>query len=343
MTEDWAKESQQMADIYRRADFTIATIDAESADSGCFFPRDGHSIRPCRLDINRPPAKMDTYFLNLGKIFASLTAQFDHSRANYRRHSSLDSRGWCLQERALSTRVLSYGKDGLYWEFVTLDASESIPGGIEPDSGSGDNEYMHALRKEAANITEIDRHRKFRNAHHSWHLLAQDYSRREPTYDLDRVVALAGIVKNLSGAKNDTCHYGVWKKHLWRDLMWFVFTKTTILKSFLGRAGTVPPAGPLGRRLPGSIAPSWSWMSVRGHVCFQASEFNSPEKYQIYSDLSFGDLAAGANPHPTFGGDRRPRRGADLRLRRELRCPVCEDGAARFASLPSRRPYKTPV
>jgi hypothetical protein len=81
--------------------------------------------------------------------------------------------------------------------------------------------------------------------------------------------------------------------------MGLVFTKTTILKSFLGRAGRVPPAGPLGRRLPGSIAPSWSWMSVRGHVCFQASEFNSPEKYQIYSDLSFGGPAAGANPHLT--------------------------------------------
>ena len=157
MTEDWAKESQQMADIYRRADFTIATIDAEGADSGCFFPRDGHSIRPCRLDINRPPARMDTYSRTPGKIFAFPTARFDHSRASYRRHSSLDSRGWCLQERALSTRVLSYGKDGLYWECVTLDASESIAEGIEPDSRSGDNEYMHALRKEAANITEIDR------------------------------------------------------------------------------------------------------------------------------------------------------------------------------------------
>ncbi len=288
-----------MADVYRRADFTVATIDAEGADSGCFFSRDGNSIRPCLVDIGRPPKKMDTYQHRPGRVFPSPTARFDHSRASYRRHSSLDGRGWCLQERALSTRVLSYGKDGLYWECVSCDAMERIPEGIESSSTSS-NEYMRALKREAAEITEreTDRFESPKSAHCAWHLLSEDYSRRDLSFDSDRPIALAGIVKNLSGVKNDSCHYGVWEKFLWRDLMWLIFTKDTILKSYMGRFGTVPPIGPSGRRLPSSIAPSWSWMSVRGNVCYQASEYDSPEKFRIYSDLTFGYPVADIDPHP---------------------------------------------
>jgi hypothetical protein len=69
--DDWMVESEKMGEIYRKADFTIATIDAMGADSGCFFPRDGQTLRPCRLDIYRPPRQEDTYASHTGKIFAS--------------------------------------------------------------------------------------------------------------------------------------------------------------------------------------------------------------------------------------------------------------------------------
>lgn len=287
-TTDWERESQKMADIYRRADFTVASIDAKGGDSGCFFPRDGRGIRPCRIDVARPPTEMDTYGMQAGKIFAFPKIRFDHSRASYRRHGALDDRGWCLQEQALSPRILSYGKDGLYWECVTTYASEWSPEGITPDSRSGDNEYIHVLRKEAAGIAKEDRNRRFENKYHAWHLLAQDYSRRKLTYDSDKVVALSGIIKNLSEPKKDSCHFGVWEKLLWRDLLWLVYTKNTILKSFHGSWGTLPPMGPPGQRLSlETDIPSWSWMSVHGSVCFQASQFNTPERYSGYSDVSF--------------------------------------------------------
>jgi hypothetical protein len=127
--EDWITESQKMGDIYRRADFTIATIDATSADSGCFFPRDGQTLRPCQLDIYRPPPKVDTYSSYTGKIFVSRATDMNKTRA-----SSLDGRGWCLQERTLSTRTLSYGKRGLGWECVTTECSEITPCGLVPDA-----------------------------------------------------------------------------------------------------------------------------------------------------------------------------------------------------------------
>jgi len=291
-SEDWTTESYQMGEIYRRADFSIATVDARSADSGCFFPRDGQTVRPCRLDIYRPSEGEDTFRHAPGKIFVSRRVQFDDPRSNYRRLSSLDKRGWCLQERALSARTLSYSKDGLFWECVTTDASELIPDGVEQAHHTSDHEYMRDLRKEAIAIPRAERSGERPDMHHAWHLLVQDYSRRNLTKDSDKLMALEGLVRSLSGSKNDVCAAGVWQKHLHSDLLWLIVTKTTVLKHGYNQ-GISPPGGPRGRRLHSGIAPTWSWASVHGHVCFPVDS-----RHTIHSKVSFGPPAPDS-AHPT--------------------------------------------
>jgi len=288
--EDWFAESQLMDNIYQRADITLAAIDATSAESGCYSDRDGLSIRPCRVKIYRPPEEFDTYFGIPGDMFAFPTVRFDVNRSNYRRFASLDGRGWCLQERVLSTRVLSYGRDGLYWECGMTDASEIAPEGIEPDSRSTGNEYMRVLKQLTIGADNSGRHMSdFKDPHRAWHLLVEDYSRRRLTQDADKLIAMAGVVKSLSGPKGDVCRAGVWEKYIWRDLMWLVVQPTTLLKRFITSGGIMPPYGPLGRRLDSSVAPTWSWASVEGSISLQTSQFdNTSEYYDVHSDFSFG-------------------------------------------------------
>ena len=281
--DDWMVESEKMGEIYRKADFTIATIDAMSADSGCFFPRDGQILRPCRLDIYRPPRQKDTYASHTGKIFASRAVDFGSSRAGYGRTSSLDSRGWCLQERVLSTRTLSYSKYGLFWECVTTEATEMVPYGIDEDGTDEAYEYMRHLRKQIGAIALTSRYGKERpDTHNAWHLLVQDYSRRNLTKESDKLIALKGIINSLNDAKDDICYAGIWKKHLWRDLSWLVVTQTTVIK-LTHKGLNIPSGGRKGRRLASSIAPTWSWASVEGHVCFLIDGL-----YSTLSDISFG-------------------------------------------------------
>ncbi|KAI8627238.1 HET-domain-containing protein [Xylariaceae sp. FL1651] len=288
--EDWSSESQRMDAVYRRADLTLAAIDATSAESGCYSDRDGLSIRPCRVKIYRPPKEFDAYSGIPGDLFVFPKVRFDRSRSNHRRFASLDGRGWCLQERVLSTRVLSYGRDGLYWECATADASEIAPEGIERDSRSTGNEYMRVLKLLTIGVNIKSRYiSDFKDPHRAWHLFAEDYSRRHLTQDTDKHIAIVGAAKSLSSTDWNIYHAGVWTKYLWRDLMWLVVQRTTVLKRFITRGGIMPPYGPLGRRLDSSVAPTWSWVSVEGSISFQTSPFDDSSKYyDVHSKFCFG-------------------------------------------------------
>jgi hypothetical protein len=49
----------------------------------------------------------------------------------YRPRGPLDRRAWTLQERMLSTRILSYGTDEIHWECCEAEASERMPEGLQ--------------------------------------------------------------------------------------------------------------------------------------------------------------------------------------------------------------------
>jgi hypothetical protein len=137
---------------------------------------------------------------------------------------------------------------------------------------------MRDLRKQVGAIRVKARTgAKLPEAHSAWQLLVEDYSRRNLTKDSDKLVALAGIINSLSEAKSDTCYAGIWNKYIRSDLSWFVITKTTVLKH--AHREELPRGGPKGQRLASSIAPSWSWASVNGHVCFLDS--SHAEQYEL--------------------------------------------------------------
>lgn len=94
---DWQYEAARMCSVYTRAAITFAAIDSPASETGLFVAGPG---RRC---------------ISLGKEWGRI-----YARAHY--HSGLDdpratqrdgtmagilhTRGWCLQEMALSTRIL---------------------------------------------------------------------------------------------------------------------------------------------------------------------------------------------------------------------------------------------
>jgi len=73
-----------------------------------------------------------------------------------------------------------------------------------------------------------------------WGKLVHEYSRRNMTYDTDRLAAIAGIVAIVQAGLDDECLAGLWRGQLPYQLLW--------------------DDGGLGRQLPdsGKVAPSWS-------------------------------------------------------------------------------------
>lgn len=98
--DDWATESGRMGEVFSNAYCTIAASSASSSLTGFLGPR-----RPRDVIQLSTPDGVPLY----------LAEAVDDFRADVE-HSILSSRGWVLQERALSRRTIYFTSTQVYWE-----------------------------------------------------------------------------------------------------------------------------------------------------------------------------------------------------------------------------------
>lgn len=188
----------------------------------------------------------------------------------YRPRGPLDRRAWTLQERILSTRVLSYGTDEIHWECCEGEASERMPEGLqdrrqeEQDAWKEDCcEYVVPMRLSLANSpkeyspSEIDERNFWRLS--SWHRLVEDYCERRLTYDGDRLVAFFGLMTRMGTSLGSEVIAGLREPVLWYDLLWRALKKSD-------------KHGEGEQRRASSIAPSWSWVSIGRSIAYGATK-----------------------------------------------------------------------
>jgi hypothetical protein len=84
------------------------------------------------------------------------------------------------------------------------------------------------------------------------HFLFQDYSNRGLTEPTDRRVAASGLEARIAGALDCNSKYGIFKKHLHRNLLWQTSDKQTERIAYTNN----------------QEVPSWSWMACSGGVEF---------------------------------------------------------------------------
>lgn len=97
---DWKSEASKMEDVFSAAYCTVAASSAESLLQGFLADR-----KP------RPVVKVPSD--SLGAIYACIDIDDFHSDVEL---SPLNSRGWVLQERALSCRTIFFTSTQVYWE-----------------------------------------------------------------------------------------------------------------------------------------------------------------------------------------------------------------------------------
>ncbi|OGM43806.1 hypothetical protein ABOM_007589 [Aspergillus bombycis] len=145
----------------------------------------------------------------------------------------LAQRGWALQESLLARRILYYGPYEVLFHCQTLGYRRLLPSYIiypeneQPSSRS----LFHSQDRTA-----------------SWSELVRQYTFRNLTYSEDRPRAISGIVATLEELWNDKCVFGAWASRFVEHMTWF------------NVAGFRPSLRKSNR------APSWSWLSIDGHV-----------------------------------------------------------------------------
>jgi len=247
--DDWAREASKMGEIYNHAYLTLAPVISESARDGFLQDR-----QPCFK------ASLEFNFHELQSIRAhpetskTGTIHFRYPpETGIENHLSTckwNQRGWTLQEKLLSTRILYFTKDVLYFKCMTSQQVENH-GYILPE-----RQRFHALLAESRSMKLVERDQKRKNYFSDWYKITEVYTMRAITNPGDKLPAVQGLAELCKDVLDDDCIYGLWKSDLHLGLLWH---------SLYGLSCK------LSRHEDGM--PTWSWASRDGCVFWDKSTF----------------------------------------------------------------------
>jgi hypothetical protein len=201
-------------------------------------------------DVSMTPAVKLSYCLEgiLEPSYMILAPQDDVESGTW--HGDIESslwntRGWTMQERCLSSRMLHFCKNKIYFECRTCRSSEEnepMPEYRRFDLWPRTDTWLKAPDRDAAK----------KRMYRIWIKTVQEYSARRLTKDFDKLTAIYSVayamatgVEGLGDSYTD--YAGMWKEYLQHGLLWQV------------RDGTV--SKPKTYR-----APTWSWASLDGRL-----------------------------------------------------------------------------
>jgi len=262
---DWLRESERMGGIYANAYLTIAATWTADGSGGL------NSIRPQNDWIRIPcdgPNKTKGY---MWLTDASWTSQTDLDDA------PLNTRGWVLQEKMLSRRIIHFASSQVYWQckqrFVKEESEDAIcfeGATLEPSLFWADvdaishtgllpeyrvNFGFYPRRNFGFHPRVPDELQLLQRFHITWRAFVRYYCTRDLTKQSDRLIALQGITRVIEKQTGLRCCDGHWDDGSHRfmcELMWIPKVNRTL------------PVLDDGRR--SRLCSSWSWASLEGPV-----------------------------------------------------------------------------
>jgi hypothetical protein len=188
----------------------------------------------------------------------------------------LGYRGWCLQERLLSHRILYYGVRQIYWQCAS--SRQAADGEILPISARTSFRSVGSEATESPDLlglkrlhgpynldsSSIETRKKIRTKiYRTWHSIIFAYVNRRLTKQTDKLPALMGMARIIHELTGDTYVAGFWRKNLLVSLIW-THTASSIREYDLPRISESyyiqrPQWEQEKAWLEG---PSWSWASA---------------------------------------------------------------------------------
>lgn len=251
---DWKVESQLMGKVYSHSFLNISATLSHDDTTSLHSQQNLDVIRPTRLDI---PIRTRLRLFKVGALSQRLFKP-KISRPRYWivdndlwddeiNQAPLQSRGWVFQERLLAPRVLHFTSHQIAWECYELNALELFPARVPLG-------MIGMITKDALSKMIADRGQSPSGASglgNAWKDIVEQYTRTQLTFSKDKLIAFAGIAKEIEAKTNDLYFAGLWKSTFIYDLAW---TRTPYDSQ----------QNPL--RNSRNRAPTWSWMSTDGEV-----------------------------------------------------------------------------
>ena len=244
---DWQMEASLMHKIYSGAFCNIAATGANSGAEGLFLNRWMGGVHPTLIRRKTPSGVSVTYEL--------LSEGFWDFHISSDTHGPLNRRGWVLQERLLSRRILHFGRQQTLWQCNELCAAEQYPNGLPEKLQTVEHGQLKALRDPVAQpedaIPELGL---------LWLGIVSEYTECSLTREEDKFIAISGLAQRMKALNNNMPYIaGLWEHDILHQLLWRAYSKsgeemdTSVFSDY--------------------IAPSFSWASLDAKIVFpQLSE-----------------------------------------------------------------------
>ncbi|KAI9150807.1 hypothetical protein HJFPF1_10584 [Paramyrothecium foliicola] len=250
--EDWRKEAAKMADVYRKAVFTIVAASSTSASESFLESRPetvakGNSIK-FPFSSQRYPNISGYYFVS--------SCKDKENHGGWKALDELDrtrwaTRAWTFQEQYLSRRLIIFGPS--MTQFHCREWS------LREDS-------IALFRRELSDAPMFSRddhadcsEHEHENSYAVWYQLIEQFSTRQATFRSDRLPSIQGVASEMANylvqhGESGEYFAGLWKGDMRQGLAWQPHPSHERAKD--------------SRPSDGYIAPSWSWASYFGPVKF---------------------------------------------------------------------------
>ncbi|SPO01884.1 uncharacterized protein DNG_04557 [Cephalotrichum gorgonifer] len=289
---DWAVESSKFGEYYYNALCTLAATGTTCSTDGLFLHRPGleYAVQP--LSLHRYHTEDDS--LREMTIEPQFPSWLDSIA-----FAPLLSRGWTVQERAMSMRILHFARDCVLWECCATRASEYCPSRIQEDDERGmiaGYVLMNLLLTlECEDDDKINVH---------WFDLVTMYILCEFTFFSDRLSALSGVARRIHDLTGKRYLAGLWEGTLEHGVVWYI---------------KIPDSAAWKAETGNYIAPSWSWASIRGaasmYFLYQDHNGDGSDIPTLQGDWLFPLEVLHADTELTGPDPMGPVRGGRLRMR----------------------------
>lgn len=336
--DDWDREAINMYRLYGAAYVTLAASHGADGNAGVFPPAAGaNHLIPLSIELKTPENVATTVDVEIrsvprldkdSQVHKAYGASGDKKDAFLVSEDDdvLQTRGWVLQERALSTRIVHFNAQELVWECRDRRACEcgllsgtsfmtGLMGSLRHRRNPEDLEDPSSEDEEKSLDSNEERQSEFKyETRRFWETFVTMYTNRALTKAQDRGPAFAGIAQTFQKIVNNgnddyedgeigDYYAGLWAQHLPNALLWSCATDDLIAMSLPSVTNTRRES----RRIEDAQAPSWSWFSTAGSCAFLRLAGQNQRHYDmrvVYGDndddMGFSFFYKSANNSP-FG------------------------------------------
>lgn len=205
--------------------FTITATAADNVDQG-FLSRVGSNVFgavPCEIPLSGPFSIQEDGSVDAEHIYIESYGRA-HDFIQFVTSSSLNCRGWVMQERTLSKRVLHFTVNGLFWDSSELTAHDQR--GEVPCKDEVHDDCPFSIdpicRRQCSIPT--DRWRSLWAQHgwarpiwlrQAWFSFVVEYSRTKFTDARDKVLVLSSVARAVQPHLESGDYYaGLWRNQL---------------------------------------------------------------------------------------------------------------------------------